>query len=74
MLPSIKNDKIIKIAKPNKPVKALVRLISKYLNCLEKTCAKAKANAIRLAKNNPHFNLRKCIRSKCRNKYKSGNK
>ena len=53
VLPSIKNDKIIKIVKPNKPVKALVKLISKFLNCLEKTWAKAKANAIKLAKNNP---------------------
>ena len=53
VLPSIKNDKIIKIVKPNKPVKALVKLISKFLNCLEKTWANAKANAIRLAKNNP---------------------
>ena len=51
--PSIKKDKINKITKPNKPVNALVKLISKSLSCLEKTWAKAKANAIKLAKNNP---------------------
>ena len=53
VLPSIKEDSINKITKPNKPVNALVKLISKSLNCLEKTWEKAKANAIKLAKNNP---------------------
>ena len=53
VLPSIKEDSINKITKPNKPVNALVKLISKSLNCLEKTCAKANDNAIKLAKNNP---------------------
>ena len=51
--PSIKKDNINKIIKPNKPVNALVKLTSKSLSCLEKTWAKAKANAIKLAKNNP---------------------
>ena len=53
VFPSIKFDTISKITKPNRPVNALVKLISKSLNCLEKTWAKAKANAIKLAKNNP---------------------
>ena len=53
VLPSNKEDKISKIIKPNKPVNALVKLMSKFLNCLEKTWAKAKNNAIKLAKNKP---------------------
>ena len=51
--PSIMKDTINKIMNPNNPVKAFVKLISKFLNCLEKTCAKAKDKAIKLAKNNP---------------------
>ena len=33
----IKKDEIKRIINPNRPVKALVKLISKSLNCLEKT-------------------------------------
>jgi len=51
--PSIKKDANNKIVKPKRPVNALIKLISKSLNCLEKTWANAKASAIRLAKNNP---------------------
>ena len=51
--PSIKKDSINKIIKPNKPVYALVKLISKSLSCLEKTWANAKSNAIKHAKNKP---------------------
>ena len=39
--------------KPNRPVNALVKLISKSRNFLEKTWEKAKDKAIKLAKNNP---------------------
>ena len=53
MSPSIKKDTPNKIMKPNKPVNALVKLMSKSLNCLEKTWEKAKDRAIKLAKNNP---------------------
>jgi len=51
--PSMKKDIINKITKPNKPVNAFVKLISKSLNCLEKTWERAKDKAIKLAKNNP---------------------
>ena len=44
---------INKIIKPNKPVNAFVKLISKFLNRLEQTRAPAKAQAIKPAKNNP---------------------
>ena len=51
--PSIKKDIISKIIKPNKPVNALMRLMSKFFSCLENTCARPKNKAIKLAKNSP---------------------
>ena len=38
---------------PNKPVKALIMLVSNSFNCREYTWANPKKRAIKLAKNNP---------------------